>query len=103
MVRLLVGVVDRGMEPRFAGDEQPAQVSQGRQRDLRRANPDACAIDRVKLPGRQNGYDAGNQLHMNEIARCTSLALNLARTLSIQRMPTILDDDILPDMGRMDA
>jgi hypothetical protein len=103
MVRLLVGVVDRGKEPRFAGDEQPAQFGQGCQRDLGGTNHNACAVDRVELPGRQNGYDAGRQLHVHEVTRCTSLALNLSGALPVQRMPTILDDDIQPDMGRMDA
>jgi hypothetical protein len=79
------------------------KIAQRRQRDLWRTNPDARAIHRVELPGRQDRHRASHQLDMHELARCTSLTLDATCTAPIQRMPTIMDNDILPDMGRMDA
>jgi hypothetical protein len=40
---------------------------------------------------------------MQELTRCPSLTLDATCTAPIQRIPTIVDNDILPDMGRMDA
>ena len=76
---------------------------QRRQRDLRRADLDAGAIDRVELPRRQDRHDARRQLDVHELTRRTPLALNATRAPPVQRMPAIVDDDILPDMGRMTA
>jgi hypothetical protein len=70
---------------------------------MRSAELEIGAVDRVKLPSRQDRHVAWRQFHMHELARFAPLALNLARALPIQRMPAILDDDILPDMGRMTA
>src|SRR5262245_23742456 len=61
------------------------------------------AIDRVKLPRRQNRHGAARQLHVHQLARGTPLALNTTYPLSAQRMPAISDHNILPDMGRMTA
>jgi hypothetical protein len=91
------------MEPRFAGPQQLMKIPQRRQRDLRRTNLDAGAIHRVELPGRQNRHRARDQLDMQELTRCPSLTLDATCTAPIQRIPTIVDNDILPDMGRMDA
>jgi hypothetical protein len=38
---------------------------------------------------------------MYELAHCTLLDLNATRASPAQRMPAIIDDDILSDMGRM--
>ena len=97
------GVAVRRDQPRFASDQQLVQVAETHQRDLRRANLDACAIDRVQLPGRKDRHHARRQLDVDELARCTPLALNATRAPSVQRMPAIVDNDILPDMGRMTA
>ena len=40
---------------------------------------------------------------MHELACSPAFVLDATRTAPVKRMPTILDDDILPDMGRMDA
>jgi hypothetical protein len=77
------------------------QCAQRRQRYLRCADLKPAAIDRIELPRRQNCHDARCQLDVNEIARRAPLGLNATRTLPAQRMPAIVDNDILPDMGRM--
>jgi hypothetical protein len=73
------------------------------QRYLWKADLEASAIDRVELPRRHDRHDARCQLDVDELARCTPLALNATRTLPKERMPAIVDHDILPDMGRMTA
>jgi hypothetical protein len=73
------------------------------QRYLWKADLEASAIDRVELPRRHDRDDARHQLDVDELARCTPLALNATRTPPKERMPAIVDHDILPDMGRMTA
>ena len=72
-------------------------------RYLWKADLEASAIDRVELPCRHDRHDARHQLDVDELARCTPLALNATRTPPKERMPAIVDHDILPDMGRMTA
>ena len=88
-------------KPRFERDQQLVQVDERADRDLGHADLEAGAEDGVELPGRQHGDDAGHQLDMHELARCAPLALDAPRSLPEQRMPSIMDNDILPDMGRM--
>ena len=73
------------------------------QRYLWKADLEASAKDRVELPRRHDRNDARHQLDVDELARCTPLALNATRTPPKERMPAIVDHDILPDMGRMTA
>jgi hypothetical protein len=70
---------------------------------LRCADLETRAVDRIKLPRRQNRHDARRQLDVHELARCAPLDLNVTGALSVQRMPTIVDNNFLPDMGRMTA
>lgn len=70
---------------------------------LRRADLQARAIDWIELPSLHDRYYTRLQLDMCELARCTPLALNAPNTLPIKRVPTIVDHDILPDMGSMTA
>jgi hypothetical protein len=71
------------------------------QRDQRSPDLEAGAIDRVELPRRHDRDSARRQLDMDERARCALLTLNATHTPPKQRMPRIVDNDILPDMGRM--
>ena len=104
IVRLLRdGCAVCGVKPQFAGIQQLMEIAKRRQRGLRRTNLDAGAIHRVELPGRQDRHRARYQLDMHELTRCPSLTLDATRTAPVQRMPTIMDNYILPDMGRMDA
>jgi hypothetical protein len=83
-------VAVRGDQPRFAGNEQ---LMQGAER---------AAVDRVELPRRQDGHGVGCQFHV-QLSRCAQLGLNTTHAPPVRRMPAIVDDDILPDMGRMTA
>ena len=71
------------------------------QRDLRCPDFKAGAIDRIELPRRHDRDSARRQLDMDERACCALLTQNAADTPPKQRMPRIMDNDILPDMGRM--
>jgi hypothetical protein len=79
------------------------QCAERRQRNLRGAHLETGAIDRVELPPRQYRHGARRQFHVHELTRTAPLALNAAHAPPIQWMPTIVDHDILPDMGRMTA
>jgi hypothetical protein len=79
------------------------QCAEGRQRDTRRTDLQAGAIDGVKLPRRQDRHSAGRQLHVHDITGYAPLALNTTHAPPVQRMPPIMDYDFLPDMGRMTA
>ena len=59
--------------------------------------------DRIEFPRRQDRHDARSQLDVHELARCAPFNLNATRALPVQRMPAIVDSNILPDMGRMTA
>jgi hypothetical protein len=73
------------------------------QRDLRSADLETGAIHRVELPRRQDDHDTWCHLNVNDLTRCTPPAPNTMHTSAVERMPAIVDDDILPDMGRMVA
>ena len=79
------------------------QRAQRRQRDLRCADLEPGAMHCVELPRCQDCYDAGRQLHMHDPTRCAPFMPNTTRVSPVQRMPTIMDYDMLPDMGRMSA
>ena len=66
-----------------------------------RANLESHAIDRIELPRGQDRHDPWRQLDMHEFTRRASLHFDARRVPPMQRMPAILDHDLLPDMGRM--
>ena len=103
MMILLRDIAVRREEPRFAGRQQAAQVAQRRKRDLREADLDRAAVDRIELPGRNHCDDAGLKLELSDRSGCAPLNQNTTRAPAAQRMPAILDNGILPDMGRMTA
>ena len=86
-------------KPRFENDQQLVKIDERGNRDLGHTDLEAGTDDGIELPGRKHGNDAGHQLDMHELARCAPLILNAPRPLPEQRMPTVLHDDILPDMG----
>ena len=59
------------------------------------------AVALVGLPRRHHTHDARRQLDVHDLTRCATLALNPAHIQSEERMPAIVDYDILPDMGTM--
>jgi hypothetical protein len=65
------------------------------------ARCDAGAGDRIQHPRRHNRHYAGQRLNMNDIAHCSAFAVVAADTTPMKRMPSIVDNHIPPDMGRM--
>jgi hypothetical protein len=90
-----------GASPESALDQQVMQVNQRRHRHARRADRHCGAGDRIQHPGRNHRNHAGCRLEIDIAAGEALLAAVLPDTTSIQRMPTIVDLDLWPDMGRM--
>ena len=75
---------------------------QRRQGRARRADLHTDAGRRVEHPFGHHRHDAGQHLDMDEPARLAVVGpLNTDATAE-QRMPAIMDDSVLPDMGRME-
>ena len=61
----------------------------------------ACARDRIEHPRRHNRDDAGLRFDLHEPPGETLLAAAEANATPVERMPAVMDHDVLPDMGRM--
>ncbi|MGO8954538.1 MAG: hypothetical protein ACLPWS_05625 [Rhodomicrobium sp.] len=79
------------------------QVTQRRQRDPRDADLESAAIDRIELPGCHHRDDTGLELKMCDLFGRAPLNQNTTIAPAAQWMPGIMDNDIVPDMGRMTA
>ena len=90
-------------QPRFARNQQLMHRLQGRWRHLRRSDLQAGAKDRIELPCRHHRDDTRLKLDMRDLAGRAPLDQNPPRAPPVKRMPAIVDDDSLPDMGRMTA
>ncbi len=77
------------------------QIDQCARPDAWRADCHAGACDRIQHPGGQHNYHAGRRLNVNYPAADTLLAVLPSNTAPMQRMPTVIDLDLIPDMGRM--
>lgn len=77
------------------------QVVERGARNLRGTDHHARAGDRIEHPGPDGDHRAGGRLDMDEFTGLTPLAVERAHALFEERMPTIMDDDVPPDMGRM--
>ena len=77
------------------------QVVERDTRNLWGTDDHAGAGDRIEHPGRDRDYRAGGRLDMDELTGPAPLAVERANALSEERVPTIVDDDVPPDMGRM--
>ena len=77
------------------------QVDQRRQRAAWDADLHAGAGVRIQHPRRHNSHYAGQCLNMNDIAHGSAFAVVAADTTPVKRMPSIVDNHIPPDMGRM--
>lgn len=67
VILLRDGVAVRREEPRFAAHQQPVQVTQCRQRNLRDAHLEGSAIYRVELPSCHHRDDTGLKLKMCDL------------------------------------
>ena len=77
------------------------QLNQRRYRDARRAERHSCAAGGIKHPCRHHDDDAGRYLDVNDLAAGAPLDILAPNTAPIERVPAIMDLDLLPDMGRM--
>jgi hypothetical protein len=95
-----VGIA-RGASPKSTFKEQSVQIPQGAHRNARRSEFHACADTGVKHPSRQYRYDAWCDLDMDNAAANPLLAVLRPQTAPVKRVPTIVNFNFLPDMGRM--
>ena len=82
-------------------DQQMVQVSQRRHRHTRRAELHPGAGDRVEHPRRDDRDHPGCHLDVHEATGETILAVVPPDAPPVQRMPAVVNHDLLPDMGRM--
>lgn len=71
-----------------------------------RCNPSGADLhpgagDRIQHPCRYDGNYAGRCLDVDYVTRCPSFTVMAPDATPIKRMPTVIDDVFLPDMGRM--
>lgn len=82
-------------------NEQTVQVNQRRQRAARDTDLHASTRDRIQHPRSHNNHYAGQRLNMDHISTDSSLAVVTLDTTPMKRMPSIVDNHIMPDMVRM--
>jgi hypothetical protein len=90
-----------GASPKSAFKEQSVQIPQGARRNARRSELHAGADTGVKHPSRQYRYDAWCDLDMDNAAANPLFAVLRPQTAPVKRVPTIVNFNFLPDMGRM--
>ena len=95
-----VGIVS-GASPKSPFQEQSVQLSQGAYRNARRTDLHGRADAGVGHPRRQYRDNAWCNLDMEYTTIPTLLAVMQSQTTSVTRMPTVMDLNLLPDMGRM--
>ena len=77
------------------------QIHQRRNRYARFAQLHVRAGGCIQHPCSHNRDDAGSELYVDDRAACALLAVEPSNRAAIERMPRVLDDGLLPDMGRM--
>jgi hypothetical protein len=81
--------------------QQPIQIRQCRDGDQRGADLHAGARGPIDHPGRDHDRHARPAFDDDHVGAAALLAVNPAQTAPMQRMPAIMDFDLIPDMGRM--
>jgi hypothetical protein len=79
------------------------QFPEGVHRDARGTEGHSSTDTGVDHPVWQYHYCAGRYLDVNNPAACTLFAVLHTQSLTIERVPTIVNINFLPDMGRMVA
>ena len=90
-----------GASPGTTLDQQLVQVSERRHRHARWAKLHPDAGDRVEHPRRDDRDHAWRRLDVHEATGKTILVVVPPDTPPVQRMPAVVNYDLLPDMGRM--
>jgi hypothetical protein len=86
-----------------APPQQFVEIMKRVERGLRRADLHAGARCSVEHPFRDHHHDAGRDLDADEATVLTPIDPFHAHAAAEQGMPTIRNDGMLPDMGRMDG
>ena len=81
--------------------EQALELQQRRHRYPWLAQVHDRASGGIEHPRRHDGDRAGGDLDVDDRSARALLAVEAADLAAVQRMPPILDDDFLSDMGRM--
>lgn len=82
-------------------DKQLMQFSQGRDRYPRRPQLHPGTSGGIKHPCRDDHDVAGRHLDMNNLGAGAPLDVLASNSAPIQRMPAVMNLNLLPDMGRM--
>jgi hypothetical protein len=99
---LLDGVrVVRGFSSKTERNKQIVQIDQRRRRSPGGTDLHSDAGDRVQHPRRNHCHYTGSRLDMDEVTRSPSLTVMAPEATPIKRMPLVMDNDFLLDMGRM--
>jgi len=92
-----------GASPETASDEQLMQLDQARDRHPRRPEPHPGADGRIEHPCRHHDDHARRHLDMNDVTAGPPLGRLTSNTPAMERVPAVMNFDVLPDMGRMTA
>ena len=105
LILLLLGDsrIAKEASPKTALDKEPMQITQSSDIGAGRANLHAGASSRIQHPSRQHDDHAGRRLDVDNPTAGALLAVLLPKTPTVEGMPTIMDLDFLPDMGRMNG
>ena len=87
--------------PETKRGQQAVQVGQRRERSAGWADLHARTGDRVQHPGRHHHDNARRHFDMNHVITGSALTVVTAQSAPVKRVPPVVDDDLLPDMGRM--
>jgi len=90
-----------GVSPETVRDQQAMNLGERMDGDTRLTDFHAGAGDRIQHPRRHDRDDAGRDLNGCEPAIAALLKSVQPQPLAGERMPAIMDNNILADMGRM--
>jgi hypothetical protein len=96
------GVMNTGQaSPIAVFDQQTVQFGESRHRHAWWTQGEGRADSRVQHPAGDRDDDAVADLYVDELTGSATLAIHAAQSSAVQRVPTVEDFDLLPDMGRM--
>jgi hypothetical protein len=89
--------------PKSALQKKQTQIPESVHRDARCAQGHSSADTGVDHPVWQYRYNPGCHFDMDDPAARTLFAVLHPQSSTVKRVPTIVNLNFLPDMGRMDA
>jgi len=103
LIVLLLGAIRIAQEgsPDSLLSQHPLQVDQRRYRYAWRPHLHSGTDDRIEHPGCHHGHHTGRNLHINKAPRNPLFAVLTPKTPPIKRVPPVVDDNFIADMGRM--